>query len=278
MLEAEWPLLLFTLLSQAAVGLYLAVVIVRELRARTEAGAAGAVHETRIPSLVTGGLMAVAVVLSLMHLGTPSGAYRALLNLGNSWLSREILMSILFGGLWLLAFVLELRGVGGLWLGRLAALAGAVLVWVMARLYMASVIPAWMSAYTLVAFAATTLVLGGLLMLAIRPRPEGVSPVGPVLVLAGVAVQLIGFPVYVAGLGRGVDAARESLALLMDVWQPALWANLGLVAATAVVAAVIWQRKRVSPAMAYGVLLLGVAGEALARVLFYAMGVPIGIG
>jgi anaerobic dimethyl sulfoxide reductase subunit C (anchor subunit) len=276
MLHDEWPLLIFTLLAQAAAGLYLAVVLVRECLAAAKSGegVTGALKATRVPALVAGVMLAIGVVISLVHLGTPAGAYRALGNLGSSWLAREILGNICFGLLWLLAFVLELKQIGGLWTGRLAALAGIVLVFVMGELYMASIIPAWMSGYTLVAFLAATLVLGGVLAIALTKAPA-VTPIGAVMVLAGVAAQLIGLPVYLAQLGRGVAAAGDSLAVLLGDWQPALWLELGLVAATAVAVGVIWQRKQRTPWVLYAVLIIGVAGEALARTIFYAMGVPI---
>lgn len=279
MLHDEWPLLIFTLLAQAAAGLYLAVVFVREFMVAAKSGesAAEAVKATRLPALVAGVMLAIGVVISMAHLGTPSGAYRALGNLGSSWLSREILGNICFGLLWLLAYVLELKNMGGLWAGRLAAVAGIALVFVMGGLYMASIIPAWMSPYTLVAFCATTLVLGGLFAVALTKGPV-VTPIAAVMVLAGVALQLIGLPAYVAQLGRGVAAAGDSLALLMGAWQPALWLELGLIAATAVAMGVIWQRKKCAPWVLYVVVFIGVAGEALARTIFYAMGLPIHVG
>lgn len=279
MLHAEWPLMIFTLLGQGAAGLYLAVVLVREFLAASKSGEGvnGAVKATRIPALVSGILLAIGVVISLAHLGTPTGAYRAINNLGTSWLAREILFNIIFGLLWLLAFVAELKGIGGLWLGRLAALAGLALVFVMSKLYMATVIPAWTSSYTLVAFAATTLVLGGVLALALKPT-QVTGPVGSVMVLVGAVAQVLGLPAYLAVLGRGAAAAGKSLALIMGAGQPALWIQLGLVAATAVAVGVIWARKKSAPWLFYAVLVVGIAGEALARAIFYAMGVPITVG
>jgi anaerobic dimethyl sulfoxide reductase subunit C len=277
MLHQEWPLLIFTLLAQGAAGLWLAVVIVRELLAKSEAGVAGAIQATRVPALVTGVLGIVAVIVSTLHLGTPMGAYRSLLNLGSSWLSREIAATILFGGLWLASFLLERKGTAGLWLGRVTAVAGVLLVWVMSKLYTASVIPAWTTGYTFLTFAATALVLGGLLVLAVKPA-QGAAPVGSVLVFVGVALQLIGLPVYLATLGQGVDVARQSLALVMGQWQPALWGHLGLIVATAVAVGVIWQRKKASASLLYTVLVVGVASVALARVVFYAIGLPIQVG
>ncbi|MDF2627589.1 MAG: hypothetical protein K0R39_1420 [Symbiobacteriaceae bacterium] len=277
MLHAEWPLALFTLLGQAAAGIYLAVVLVREILAR-RSDAGQAIKATVLPSLVAGGLMIAAAIVSFLHLGSPLGAYRVLLQVGSSWLSREIAATMLFGLLWLGSVVVERRGGAGLLLGRLTALAGVVLVLCMSMIYQSSVIPAWTSAYTMVSFVATTLVLGGLGMLALRPGVEGVLPVAGWMTLAGLVLQLGGLPLYLGQLAQGSAAGRASLTLLMGAWQPQMWSFLVLGSLTAVAAAVVWQRRVQSLRVVYALLLVGLVGEAMARVIFYAIGVPVAVG
>ncbi|HLN60868.1 MAG TPA: DmsC/YnfH family molybdoenzyme membrane anchor subunit [Symbiobacteriaceae bacterium] len=275
MLRAEWPLAIFTLLGQAACGLFLAVAIVREILSR-KADTAQAVKFTFRATLTAGVLMLAATIVSLLHLGTPMGAYRSLFHLGSSWLSREILASILFGVLWVVATLMEKRGAGGLWLGRLTALAGLFLVFAMSRIYMASVIPAWTSAFTLISFAATALVLGGLAILVFLPAEAAalVRPVGPAMALTGLVLQVGVLPFYIAGLGQGSDAARSSLALLMGAWQPYLISHVVLTVLAGVVLGAMWLRRSDSFRLVYTALLLGLTGEAMARVVFYAIGIP----
>lgn len=80
-LSGEWTLLLFTLVMPALVG-WLGGGIVRYGRTP--------------PLLFFAGLGALAMSMSAMHLGKPLRAWRALLNVRTSWLSREIGFASLF--------------------------------------------------------------------------------------------------------------------------------------------------------------------------------------
>jgi|GEM_PF-6704840 len=127
-----------------------------------------------------------------------------------------------------------------------------------------------------------TLVLGGLGLL-VLVKAEALAPapwVGPAMALSGVALQLLALPFYVAGLGGATagTAGQKSLALLMGQYQHCLWAHLVLAAITAVLLGVVWQRKALTPRLLYVAFALGLAGEVAARVLFYAIGVPISVG
>jgi DMSO reductase iron-sulfur subunit len=73
-LRSEWPLLIFSLLASALVGWVLASV------GRAEPPGLGALL----------GLAALAAGASTLHLGRKVRAWRALLNIRHSWLSREI--------------------------------------------------------------------------------------------------------------------------------------------------------------------------------------------
>jgi hypothetical protein len=114
-------------------------------------------------------------------------------------------------------------------------------------------------------------------LLALRPALDGVLPVAGTMTVAGLLLQLSGLPLYLAQLGRGSMAAQASLKLLMGAWQPQLWSFLLLGALTAVVAGVVWQRRVHSLRVVYSLLLLGLVGETMARVIFYAIGVPVAV-
>ena len=92
MSHLELPLVFFTVLSQAAIGL---VVLNALLRLPLAAGLGPQrIFCERQTALI---LLALALFCSLFHLGHPSGAWRAMDNLAHSWLSREILaFSIMF--------------------------------------------------------------------------------------------------------------------------------------------------------------------------------------
>jgi anaerobic dimethyl sulfoxide reductase subunit B len=137
----ELSLVAFTLLGQMAAGMAALSVFSGPLS---------------MPLLVTlGGLIAIGGLSALLHLGTPSNAWRALNHLGKSWLSREILMFGLFGGSWLVS--LAMPGMGKLPL----ALCGIGLVYCMAKVYRLRSVPAWDTSRTLLSFIVSAILLGG---------------------------------------------------------------------------------------------------------------------
>ena len=158
----EWPLVAFTILGQTAVGVFAVFHLPFLVRGRLPGSG------WRLTWIVTLAIVvlitAAAAFVSFFHLRHPLRARYALSNLRTSWLSREILFELAFGGLvvlegWL-AFVRPASR-GTLWPVIVAAgLAGALFIVSMARLYMLPALPAWSGAYTPLSFLLTTLVLG----------------------------------------------------------------------------------------------------------------------
>lgn len=109
-LRSEWPLVVFTLLTPMLVGVVAAGV--------------------RAPVWLFTLLLLLGAALSALHLGRPKRAWRAVLNLHRSWLSREVVGYALFGATALAWLLFE----GGPW--RIAALVfGAGTLFAMDRLY-----------------------------------------------------------------------------------------------------------------------------------------------
>lgn len=269
----EWPLITYTLLGQAAAGLYLGAVLMRESLAR-KTGDAEAATATRRAELAVGVLLALATMFSLMHLGDPLGAYRAIYHVGTSWLSREILLTGAFGLLWLAGLRSANR-----YLRWLTALAGVSMVFAMSRLYQASVIPAWTTGYTLLFFLATMLTAGGVLLLVLVPQDAGAgTAIGSLMALAGIGSQLVALPLYLGTLGAGSAPARATVAALTGPMSAWLVGHVLLMAIAAVLLGVLWHRKVVTPRLVLVALVAALAGVAAARVLFYAAGFPIRIG
>ena len=95
----EWPLLVFTFLAEAAVGTFICAGCAQLVFSRRSEEANRALF---LPLLAASPVvLCIGLVASLMHLGQVVGAPSALLNIGSSWLSREIL----FGSLALVGFV-----------------------------------------------------------------------------------------------------------------------------------------------------------------------------
>lgn len=163
-MDKTWALVAYTLLTQMSVGTFL-VYWLNDLatgRARDREGGRS-IHR---PLAVIAVLLLLGMVVSLFHLGRPLMAYRAIINVGSSWLSREILFTVVYGllGLLYIGVVsgrMKLAGWKGA-LGWLVALSGIGLVYSMSRIYMIEAVPSWNTAATPVAFFAASLLLGGL--------------------------------------------------------------------------------------------------------------------
>jgi anaerobic dimethyl sulfoxide reductase subunit B (iron-sulfur subunit) len=182
-----WSLVAFTLLAQLAAGTvlvgsvsgWIAMSPDSELRAGPE-------------WLVAGVAIAVALLLSLRHLGAPRRALLAACNWRTSWLSREIIAGVAFTVACVAAVVLGEYGsglpVGLLWLASLFAL---TLLVSMSGVYMLRTVPTWNSLRTPVSFAATALVLGSVTTAVLHQAGGGVSGPSRLLELA-VAALIVG--------------------------------------------------------------------------------------
>jgi len=161
----ERPLILFTLLMQLSVGAFLSLGWLYFLFLN-QVGTSTAIQLTSPGFLAIGLLVALGMLASLLHLGTPRNAYRALLNWRSSWLSREILFTILFALSGALFTSFQWYQIGSLssrtLLGGLTGICGLALVYSMARLYILRTLPGWSAGRPLLSFFTTTFLLGSL--------------------------------------------------------------------------------------------------------------------
>ena len=162
MRKRDWSLVVFTTLAQLSDGIILwfrvSAYILNNADLLIETGLS-----FRNPVLLALVCIAVATVVSFLHLGNPANAPNALNNLAGSWLSREILaLNIYILGL----CVVQLQG----WItGNTEHMAyiltplcviGFGLLWMMIRVYVIATIPAWNTWYTPLSFVLTTICLG----------------------------------------------------------------------------------------------------------------------
>lgn len=177
----EWPLLIFTLLLQGAVGvtLFLSLKLFRE-------GAADDQPKRQLLSVfVICVLAGCGLLASVFHLGYPLNAFNALRHIGSSWLSREIVFASLFlasAGLGLVALFFK----SGFWKGlmALALLLGLIDVFCMGKIYMHSSVVTWMHVNTLVMFYGSVIIVGAAITSILLPL-RGTS------VLRGLAVAVV---------------------------------------------------------------------------------------
>ena len=231
--DPHWPLIVLTLLTQLSLGV-VATTVALEM-----AGAGGTSPTTSVGSRLggpaTGAFLAGAVALgaSLLHLGRPSRALKALRNLRTSWLSREVALFSVFS---VLSFAYAASWAGPAWIGEpdatsalgrwptslvgiAAALVGVAGVYASARLYLVPARPVWNSARTPAAFFATALATGPLVALLCLDR----STLRPlwVAVLIGVAAggivaQLVVQACLQAAVRNRPDHQHQGTAQLLD--------------------------------------------------------------
>lgn len=267
MYSGEWTLIIFSLLTQCAVGIWLVAMILRAAIAR-RTDQSTAYRLTRQSVIVVGPLISIALVTSIFHLGSPMLAYGSIANLGTSWLSREIVSSGLFLFLWIICYYVNYRKESaGKVLVALTSLLGILAVFSMASIYYYTPIPAWSTVRTYLSFFATALILGSLasaLLMSYASRKSELKPelrklVGKLAItaLAAAILQLLFSPV------------------LEEVYRTPLLIQRLLLAVGAVTFAVYWQRLSQKPEQKVNHWVIStyfgliVAGEVLGRYLFY---------
>ena len=290
MFAEEWPLLMFTLLSQLAIGTFLIMTLVYSILESKNFELTAKVIKPAMRAV--GPLMAVALLLSLFHLGKPFGAYLSISNLGSSWLSREIITTGGFFALWLVSYYLYRKGTVNKVLNWVACLTGLAAVYSMAGIYSSSIKPAWADVNTFIAFFGTTFVLGIIgasASILYSTKNSNISAeTGEVLKKLGflaifaVFIPLLYLPIFITGLSAGPGAAQSS-AQILNNYSFQLFIRWALsLTGIGMLFYVVYKQIRAAAQVPMNMVYLSVAlvlvGELLGRFLFYAMAVPILIG
>eukprot|EP00913_Durusdinium_trenchii_P010914 g10243.t1 len=92
--HAHWPLIVMLVLTQLSVGAFAAGLLLEFV---LDASLAASMRPVHVSSALFFGLLALSA--SVLHLGRPQFAYRAIIGLKHSWLSREILAFGVFAAL-----------------------------------------------------------------------------------------------------------------------------------------------------------------------------------
>ncbi len=268
--DPHWPLIAVTFLTQLSFGALVATVA-RHAWARQPGGGA----------LAAAAAGAVALAVSVLHLGRPAVAWKALRNWRRSWLSREVALFSAFAGAtfgYAAASLAPHRAQGVLLaLGAVAIALGAAGVYASGRLYLVPARPVWNSGRTVVAFFATALSTGPLLaVLAERPGAGGARLL---FGLAGVGslVQLGAIQHLVASIAARRE--REFALTGRLLFGPfRLMFALRCGAALATVATCMWAALSgdAAPAgAAIAAVVVGSVGELLGRYLFFVTVTPM---
>lgn len=196
MLRKEWSLIVNSLLVQLAAGIFILITIFRMIPA--DSAEREAVFHLTAPGMVmTGLILALGMATSLFHLGNPFRAFRAVTNMGSSWLSREIVFTCLFFILWAACFFLEKNGMSCQAVIWLTVLAAILCVISMAGIYYSTGKPGWHSITTYTSFIGSIIILGGMgtttMLLtsgAINPSVTALVTISIFLMLGVLAIKL----------------------------------------------------------------------------------------
>lgn len=273
----EWPLLIFTLSLQIAIGGMLMLAVF--YRSLAKGGAEEAFKLLKLPLLVIVLLSIVGLAASFAHLGTPSHAFNMIGNLGSSWMSREIL----FTGLFIAAACITV----GLaftqkkvnpWLLGISAIIGLIDVYCMAAIYGNTLVSGWGAANTFTSFYGTVIVLGPVLAVClIAPKlsnAQGIIKIGFVTAILGVAIQIIGIALFTGSASEINMVAGNSAMSALDGYQNTVmfrWVieatGLGIIGYLALASV-----KKASYSFAYLALAAIVVAEGMSRYVFYVLG------
>jgi anaerobic dimethyl sulfoxide reductase subunit C (anchor subunit) len=159
---------------------------------------------------------------SLFHLGSPAKAWLSLSNIGTSWLSREILLVLIYSFLVLFLAIIQFRHPSPekklKWLIDVTAIIGLLLVYVMSRIYLLDAKPAWNSLFTPVGFYLSALAMGSsfILLFQINKGSWASQKILAILVIAIPLIQIGILPVEMTWLGQTNDLTRQTLDVMLD--------------------------------------------------------------
>ncbi len=302
----EWALPVYTVLMQMAIGGFAALWILRAaVKVRLERAELDRLIQNPLIILFT--TVVVAMIGSHFHLSRPYLSFLAILNFRSSWLSREIVFTVLtfsvIASLSLLQVTHRGREPFLSALGWVGIALGSAAIYCMSRIYLLPTQVSWNTPITVYTFYSTAVLLGSMAMaaiLVINQKFLEIHKVGDATVRAGVVRQAL---CWLAGIAFGMlwvvvalnvfmvlslrsagGIAQISLELLLGLYQP-LWILRLLVLLVGVgwlvetVVTNVWKRttSRDLTMPVYIACLLVMIGEILGRFLFYATHVKMGI-
>jgi DMSO reductase anchor subunit len=252
----ELPLILFTLLSQMAIGMAMVSAV------RQWAVVDGPTKTTRNEWLAIGLLLAAAIVASLFHLGTPWGAIYTLANLQQAWMSREILGIIAFGLLVAVIFFTEVTGTTKGWLLKLVAVVGLATLFATSMTYASPPsLPAINNALPFAFFLLSAIILGAGFGSYFAP-PQHQALLFRILVNALIVSLAINLLIPCVWLSGGAVVQQTGWNYLQS---PLYWTQI--VVGLVVPLLVLWRTRRI-PAW---LPLLLLVGEVAGRVAFFVL-------
>lgn len=263
-------LIIFTVLSQLAFGAFVMLWVYDKWGKQTISKGTGF---TVALSIVL--VMAVALLASLFHLGHPIHAYKALLNVGESWLSREIVFFGLFFGvtaIYALLWRTEDTKKRDL-IGWVAAISGLLGVFASAMIYMIPSMPAWDSIFTLLFFMLTPAVVGPLFVAMFLTMKKEVTFNFSKIAVVAILVSLATLVIYLFTLSSGLAEAAATGEVLMA--SMLFWVRIATLVIGLGIVGFGLTKKDLNYSYYGALFALLIIGEFIGRALFYTTAVPL---
>ncbi|TMN23184.1 dimethyl sulfoxide reductase anchor subunit family protein [Lentibacillus cibarius] len=279
----EWPLLIFTIAMQAAIG-GIFMLWVYQLRCKDKENL-DMFNLFKIPLVIIAGFSLVGLGASFAHLGAPTNAFNTLRHVGSSWMSREILVTGMFIGLTFItaAWAFYRKKVSP-WLLLVTALVGFIDVYCMAAIYSNSLISPWNSIHTFMSFYGTTFILGSVLAVALlatalyRQKMEleakQFTKVALIIAMLGIALQVIGtalLPVTMTEVNM-IEASAITELLSGYTGMVTLRWIISILGIALLFFLAVSSYKKSFAALSFIMLLTFVMSEGMSRYVFYVLG------
>jgi len=271
----ELSLVLFTVISQLAVGAFVTLWMLEAL------GKKISIETGKMLTISILGITAIGLVISLTHLGHPFKAYMALTNVGNSWLSREVIMFSLFFAAILIYFLQWKDGMQNTrkLIGLVGAIIGTVGVIFSGMIYVLPAMPAWNNFSPVIFFLITALLLGPVYVSSVLVwRKEMQLPNIAVLALVAIIISILASLLHLSTISSGSIA--QSMTATNMLASSVFWLRIviGWVIPLAIFAHYAYHKQQMNASILVTAFVMLLAGEFMARELFYSTVVALQIG
>lgn len=269
----EFPLALFTLLTQMAVGIVLTGRCMSALSG--EGGSRTMLRKQSLPALI---FLAVGAVVSLAHTGTPLYGPYTILGIGSSWLSREIASLGLVGASMLWLAWLSLKTEVSSRERPAAALViafGLLMIFTVSQVYSRPTMPGWNNHGIFPLFLGSAFMLGAawnmMSLSLLKPGDHSGVNAGIIWAFVGYAAMAIGIPLAMASLGSDANSGTFVIPQSCLPSSHALHAAVSALGLLVLVTAGLRSAmgKGLSPLLGVSGFLILAVGEIFGRMVFY---------
>ncbi|WP_210366907.1 DmsC/YnfH family molybdoenzyme membrane anchor subunit [Bacillus sp. REN3] len=275
----EWPLLIFTIFIQAAVGGVLILWIFQRINVKIHTDTYPLLRQ---PLIVVSILSLAGLAASFAHLGSIENSFHAVRGMGSSWMSREIISTGTFIGFTCMTTGLALvrRKVNTILL-FLSTIIGLGSVFSMGVVYSETLVNGWNHIHTYLAFFGSCFTLGAVLIVGlIAPALNSESPATKMTKIAffiavvGISIEAVGVALYSLGNfeimminGNTVKTVLEGYQMIVGIRWIVVILGVGLLGYLT-----YSSRNRISQFLSVAALIAVLAAEGISRYVFYVIG------